>query len=174
MNGSAPEFVYPTEIRIEMTPKIVADAFAAMDSGQQAETLIEVARIGSEWTGPVDQWYLIGRALHTAGIGARLARELIEAIAEGIDVAEEEAVDIDPDSPRILIAPSGVVPVAETGFLDVPLSDGGYLRIPESFSEGDRLRLLSTIEAELAEIREIARQHSEASFRAFLDSPEPF
>lgn len=70
--------------RIEMTPRVLAEAFAEMSDEGQAQFFIEVADVARGWgVHPHAQWYLAGRHLATCKCSTDEARELVATIARG-------------------------------------------------------------------------------------------
>lgn len=81
--------VVRVEVPVEMTPRLVAEAFAEMNDEQQAQVFIEVAAIAAGWatespclTAP--QWWMVGRHLRTCSCSTDEARQLVRDIAQGI------------------------------------------------------------------------------------------
>lgn len=71
-----------------LTPDILAQAFCEMNDEAQAQFFIEVANIAATWKsefGPGQQWFMVGRHLRDCGCSNEAARQVVTAIAEGIE-----------------------------------------------------------------------------------------
>jgi len=74
-------------------PMELAESFCAMDDEQQAQFFIECARIMSKWSGDGRSIYLgpdwqmqqVGNHLRTCGCSTAEARDMVRAIAVGLD-----------------------------------------------------------------------------------------
>jgi hypothetical protein len=80
---------------IDLDVKTGAAWFAGLDDEQQAQFFIEVAAVAKTWggAGPYYQWFSVGRHLRTCECSTPDARELIEAMSEGLspEAAQEAA-----------------------------------------------------------------------------------
>lgn len=73
-----------TEIEIDLAT--CAKWFSALDDEQQAQFFIEVANISKTWggCGAWSQFYRVGSHLKTCGCSTDEAREIVEAIHQGV------------------------------------------------------------------------------------------
>lgn len=72
------------EIKLNLTPAQIAEAFAELDDEKQAQVFIEVARIAATWEGTTfDQWFAVGKHLRDCECSSDEARDLVRRIAEG-------------------------------------------------------------------------------------------
>lgn len=71
----------PTTVEIEMTPRMLAEAFCDMDDEDQAQFFIECAEIAKGWphAGGM-QWHFVGRHLATCECSNEDARNLVRDI----------------------------------------------------------------------------------------------
>jgi hypothetical protein len=74
-------------VDVEVTPQVLAEAFAAMDDEAQAQFFIEVAALARKWkdADPGRQWFAVGRHLRTCTCSTEEARDLVREIATGVD-----------------------------------------------------------------------------------------
>lgn len=76
----------PITVKVEMTPALLAQAFADMSDEAQAQFFIDVAAIAATWgPDPHHQWYLVGRHLRTCSCATDESRELVATIARAIN-----------------------------------------------------------------------------------------
>lgn len=71
-------------VEVQLTVPQLAAAFADLTDDDQAQVIIEVARIASEWDGWLTQWYAVGEHLRTCTCATPEARDLILKIVRGM------------------------------------------------------------------------------------------
>lgn len=74
---------------VKLTPAQVAEAFCELDDDGQAQVFVHVAKIAEGWTDTNMprgwQWHAVGRHLRTCECSTEAAREVVTAIAEGME-----------------------------------------------------------------------------------------
>lgn len=80
-----------SEVRVDVTPAMLAQAFAAMSDEDQAQFFIDVAAVAETWgPGNFPQWFAVGRHLAKCECSNEQARQLVEDIAGGIAAGRRE------------------------------------------------------------------------------------
>lgn len=68
------------------TARELAEAFCDLNDEDQAQVLIEAAKIASEWpTNNGMQWFYVGRHLKNCECSTEEARDLVRDIAHGLE-----------------------------------------------------------------------------------------
>ena len=78
---------FTTDINIDLTPVVLAEAFCELDDEKQAQFFIECARIVQTWEPAAKcmQWYYVGRHLKTCACSTYEARDMVKEIASALE-----------------------------------------------------------------------------------------
>lgn len=80
-------------LEVKLTPAQLAEAFCDLNDEDQAQFLIEAARIALAWRDGGYQWHLVGRHLQSCECSTDDARSLVKDIYDGIETPTPPATE---------------------------------------------------------------------------------